>query len=776
MSAALVLGCAWGGMGEPLRPTVVLSLALLALAASITRAARAFGLVLAPGGLPLVWLVLVACLGATRAAGVARTTDAGFGPRSSGAGGFLERGRWEEQRRTGDLAWGRLDGLGPQLVLPTGTVAAGEELAILGLGRSIRRARGFDATGLEPAPAAPIARIELEIDEVLRVAPAPCTAGELLLEPLELLRTAGLERLRSIEDPDTRTLVSALVFGDSSDLPSALAELFSRTGARHLLALSGMHVALVAWWIVRPGCRWFFSGAWPWTRGRLAAACLGEASIVLLLVGVWGSQAPVTRAAVAWAAASLAPLFPAAHPLLARAGRRPDPLTLLALATLVECLGDPLAVRDVSMQLSYAATLGLILGYGRMRVALQRLCFGTEDPLALGGILHRGPAFLRIALGKLTAVVLGSLAASAVACLATLPVAWCTFGECTWAALPATLLSLPLMLALMLGGALLLVLRFRSEALETGLGFLTRAWIALLSALDALPGTPSPLPERPAAWIALAGCGWLVWLAGGTRGRRLLARAVALLTGATLLPWSLDPLHVEIRALDVGHGSSVHVRLPGARDWMFDAGSLDRPGLAREAIGPTLRRFEVSELTVLASHEHLDHAGALGWIAERWPVEAWIGAGAAHPFVRAPHASESYDLAEGALEIGAGSFLRIQVLRGWEGPGNEGSRAVLLDAGGERALLLGDAEGPGLAALLASGRIQGPMRMVLAPHHGSFSPLFHDLLETTRPEEVWVSAAGEPPIGAELSRRGIRWRWTGRDGPLSLELAARRSP
>ncbi len=761
MSAALVLGCAWGSVGEPFRPSVVLSLALLALAALVARVARGRGLALAPGGLSLSWLVLLACLGAASAASAVRTP---------GESQLLERGRWKEQRAAGGSAWGKLDGHGQQLVVPVGTVAADEEMVVLGTGRCVRRARGFDAAGLEHAARAPVARVELEVDELQRVAPAPRTLGKVLLGPLEEVRRAGIERLGSIEDEDTRALVRALLFGECSTLSSALADLFTRTGARHLLALSGMHVALVAWWIVRPGSRWLCAAAWPWPGGRLHAACIGEAGIVLLLVGVWGSQAPVTRAGVAWVVAALAPLVSSVHPQLANAGRRPDPLSLLAFATLGECLVDPLAVRDVSLQLSYSATLGLILGYGRTHSALRRLVLGMENPFALGGRFHAWPTLLRVLVAKLIGVALGSLAASLVACLATLPVAWCTFGECTWAALPATLLSLPPMLLLMLGG--LLELAFQVPV--PGLTFVARAWIALLSVLDAFPGTPSPLPARPALWIALVGMGWLGWIAGRARRGTFLGRSIAVLTGVLLLPWSLDPAQVEIRALDVGHGTCVHVRLPGARDWIFDAGSIDRPGLAREAIAPTLRRFEVSELSILASHAHRDHAGALGWISERWPVRSWVGAGPAHSSVRGPHVGERYDLGSGVLELCAGvpsDGIRIDVLRGWEGPGNEGSRAVLVSAGGERALLLGDAEGPGLAALLAQRRVQGPLRMLIAPHHGSSTPWLHELLETTRPAEVWISTSGEgPPIGTELDRRGIPWRWTARDGPLGVFL------
>jgi beta-lactamase superfamily II metal-dependent hydrolase len=83
-------------------------------------------------------------------------------------------------------------------------------------------------------------------------------------------------------------------------------------------------------------------------------------------------------------------------------------------------------------------------------------------------------------------------------------------------------------------------------------------------------------------------------------------------------------------------------------------------------------------------------------------------------------------------------------------------------------LLSGDAEGRGLGALL--GLVRAPLRLLLAPHHGSETPLLGALLAAARPAEVWISTGQAPPILPELERRALAARWTGRDGPVALFL------
>jgi beta-lactamase superfamily II metal-dependent hydrolase len=82
-------------------------------------------------------------------------------------------------------------------------------------------------------------------------------------------------------------------------------------------------------------------------------------------------------------------------------------------------------------------------------------------------------------------------------------------------------------------------------------------------------------------------------------------------------------------------------------------------------------------------------------------------------------------------------------------------------------LLCGDAEAEGLSRMLRLLPPQGPLDLLLLPHHGSDSPWLVPLLQRCRPREVWISAAARPAVAAELDRRGATWRWTGRDGVLT---------
>ena len=60
---------------------------------------------------------------------------------------------------------------------------------------------------------------------------------------------------------------------------------------------------------------------------------------------------------------------------------------------------------------------------------------------------------------------------------------------------------------------------------------------------------------------------------------------------------------------------------------------------------------------------------------------------------------------------------------------------------------------------------EGPVSLLLLPHHGSDTPLLGPLLDHFAPERVWVSAGAEPAVARELARRHLPLRRTGHSGP-----------
>jgi len=677
-------------------------------------------------------------------------------------------GRWRALRGDGG-GRGELEERAGVFEVAEGLVRDGEWVELLPTRPATPAARGPVAPAGGAGASLPV---ELVPDELRRLRPARPDLFERLAEGLGGWREAGLERSSGLRSPPTRGLARALLFGERDGLGPELLDLFTRTGTRHLLAVSGLHVALVAslWiWPLGSLLAWLARacGARGRRLGSLGRAAPWRVLLLALVAPLAGAGAPVVRASLALALAQVAELLPARGRL--EIPRRADALSLWALAGLLEWLVEPRALTSLSLQLSYLATLGLILLAAPILRGLRRALPGGGRVAEVGLSGRPRPPLARLLLQRGLDFVLAGVAASVAANLATLPLSWWVFGEWSLAGPVATLLVLPLV-ALFLGLAWAWTI-LPLDWLETALDGLTRAALGLLQGLDRLPGTPVPLPERPLPWLLLAGGAGLLAARGGRLGRRL-ARTSAALWGLALLPWGRAPRGLELELCDVGHGTAAVVRAPGAPTLVFDGGSRDRPRVGRAALGPLLRRLDPGTVAVALSHGEADHARALPWLAERWRPALWLGALPARIEARLPHDCPRLDLPRGRLEGALGPAgspedeLRWSLLRGLEGDGNEGSRSLELRWRGRRLLLCGDAEGDGLAAQLRSGAIQGPYDLVLFPHHGSETPWLTPFLEAARPREVWLSCSGEPPVAAELDRRGIPWRSTARDGPL----------
>ena len=229
--------------------------------------------------------------------------------------------------------------------------------------------------------------------------------------------------------------------------------------------------------------------------------------------------------------------------------------------------------------------------------------------------------------------------------------------------------------------------------------------------------------------------------------------------------------------LDVGHGTSVVVRAPGPWTLLFDAGSRSRPGLARETLGPLLRRWEVRAPRVVVSHLDRDHAGALPWLISRFGARWLAGARDAELERSLPRGTPCIDLDGGLLDLGGDGEgqPRLALLRGLSREDNEGSRSLVVHHGGQLVLLCGDAEEKGLEASLRSRTLAAEVlgtppgaRTVLLPHHGAASEAVAELVSLLQPGRAWISCEGEPEVLELLEELPGTIQWTGAHGPLRL--------
>jgi competence protein ComEC len=144
----------------------------------------------------------------------------------------------------------------------------------------------------------------------------------------------------ALPEPEA-ALAQGILLGRRASLPDDLRQDLNDTKTSHLIAVSGYNVTLVAG---------LFIGGLAWLIGRRPAAWLALLAIIAYAVLV-GGQPSVQRAAI------MGGMYVVAIAL----GRQSGALQGLALAGAGMTAFDPLLMKDISFQLSFASTLGLVL-------------------------------------------------------------------------------------------------------------------------------------------------------------------------------------------------------------------------------------------------------------------------------------------------------------------------------------------------------------------------------------------------------------------------------
>lgn len=553
-------------------------------------------------------------------------------------------------------------------------------------------------------------------------------------------------------------LVRALALGDRDDLSPEAWDDFRRLGLAHLLAVSGLHLSLVAS-LVYAGLR-FSLGRSAWLAARRDTrqlALLGgvmAAGLYALLAG-WGI--PVRRALVLLVALLLAVLR--RHP-----GLRAEPLSAAAIAVLAI---DPAALFDAGAQLSFAAAGALALA------APRRAISGTSR------LLNR---------------LADATRASATAVVATAPIAAWQLGTSAPLGVFANLLGIPWTAFVLLPSALLAAIAAAWEVepigslCASGAAHIA-AWTLELvgAAADALPVLSPPTRPGVGSMLAVLTLVAIVLRLPGTAARLLGALAVSGWL-VVLSPESIGPPPPRLVALEVGHGAANIVQ--GRRAAILvDAGSArGASDWGRRAVVPALAALGIDRLDLLVvSHGDLDHRGGVPSVLDAVPVdEIWI------PFGSAQDPAFTEILVAAKLrgvevrERGAGSAvrtvgeLRISALWPQRSPldrsRNDRSLVVRVEVHGRAILLPGDIEVAAELDLARSG-VDLRAEILALPHHGSRTSSSATFLRAVGAE---VAIASAPPVGSfELPHPDVLARtrlagasvwWTGRDGAVLVGL------
>jgi competence protein ComEC len=169
----------------------------------------------------------------------------------------------------------------------------------------------------------------------------PGEGGNVITKALYRFKQTSLDNIyRLFPDPES-SLLAGILLGVDTGLTDALQQAFKNTGTAHIIAISGFNISIIAGIFVTFFSR-FFGKKW-----GAVVAILG----IVLYTFIVGADAAVVRAAIMGSLALFA----------RQLGRRQFGLNTLFVVALLMCVWNPLYVWDVGFQLSFFATLGLIL-------------------------------------------------------------------------------------------------------------------------------------------------------------------------------------------------------------------------------------------------------------------------------------------------------------------------------------------------------------------------------------------------------------------------------
>jgi competence protein ComEC len=399
-------------------------------------------------------------------------------------------------------------------------------------------------------------------------------------------------------------IIRCLVLGDEDAPTPYQRRAFRETGTMHFLAISGLHVALLA------ACCWWTLGAFGVGLRTTSVAVFLVALTFALLSGFeHGVQRSVIMCGV-WCGAYLLT-------------RRMDFPSGIALALILILLIRPADLYSIGLQLSFAAVVGMWL----FTRPLEYAVFGSpNDPLTKLETLEgrSWPDYLRHSRFKSIAF------ASLVVWLTTAPLIAQRFGTFTPIAPIASMLLLPLLpvavVAGMAGALLGLLSAFAARPPLWLAGGCARVLEWACRAAARLPGVCVYLP--PPGWAMILLCGAVFTAMAyraqlGLTRRRVAALMLVPAFAYLLFVWPQSSVrHLRVDAISVGHGNCILTRFPDGRSLLFDAGSVGRPDdIAERVIVPALWSLGVRRLDLLVlSHGDADHYNGAEELARRMHV------------------------------------------------------------------------------------------------------------------------------------------------------------
>ncbi|MEZ6055173.1 MAG: DNA internalization-related competence protein ComEC/Rec2 [Planctomycetaceae bacterium] len=526
----------------------------------------------------------------------------------------------------------------------------------------------------------------------------------------------------------------SLLMGDRSYLSEETRTAFIESGTMHLLAISGLHIGILAA-LLHLICRL--------CQLSPRAAALTTLLGIICYAMFTDHRPPVMRATVLAGVVLLGTY----------SQKRTNGYQLLGLSALILMIYRPVDLFDVGAQLSFLAILGIVWS--------NRLLKTRELQRSLQPPPPQSPHWLRYVGEIIFQTLISAYVMSAAIWLFTLPLTAHQFQIVSPIGFAVNALLIPFVALILAAGYLTLLcgLLFPfltglfaplfdsllsgllmgvegSAALEYGhfavngptLWWLVGYYVLLISAIGLVR-----LPVSPTwCWKGI-----VVWIGVG-------------LTVPLLTP---KPDGLTLQFLAVGHGGCLIVRTPNGQVLMYDCGAITGGDRVAKVARGALRELGVSRVDGLViSHADIDHYSGVSKLSEAVPIRAVCFSQQFLDFKQRAVKELCESLAEARIPlriVQEGDRLRIdpevlvEVLhpsaRFEDSQDNAHSIVLRLTFAGRSILLTGDLEGAGLPALWDQQDCRADV--VTAPHHGSIKANPVELGRRINPKYVIVCAS-----------------------------------
>lgn len=548
--------------------------------------------------------------------------------------------------------------------------------------------------------------------------------GNPFMRSIFKLKTRALDTVYLLWPDPEASLFAGILLGIETGIPEPVKEDFKNTGTSHVIAISGFNITIVAGLFAS-----FFGQILNPRRGAIAAVV--GITVYTILVG---ADAAVVRAAIMGGLSLFA----------RQVGRRQHGINSLAFTAAVMTLHNPHVPWDVGFQLSFAATLGLVLYAEPFAEAFRNLASRILPKTTVDKLV-----------GPVGEYFLFTLAAQ----LTTMPIMAYHFGNISLSAFLANPIILPVQAPIMTVGGLALILGL----IWLPLGKITAplAWPFVLFTIRVVEyfGQMSSgiliLGNFGVLWVVIFYVLLLGLTLGWSKARGLIAAlkplpVIALLWIFVIVIWRLalsaPDGHLHLTLLDVGTGDAILIQSPEGRYVLIDGGP--SASLLSNGLGRRLPPFHRSLDWLIVASPSREQIDALPRALERFPPDQVLWAGPGSPSRAADYLRET--LSENQTPI-------IQAIPGQSLDLDQGGEIRVLTSGSRGAILLLQWKNFRAALPLGAheedyqnlrmGKDIGPVTILLLAENG-YSPLNPpQWIDNLNPQLVLLGVAADDPSG-----------------------------